>query len=580
MGKKAKAKKIRREEEKQKKVKKETHKEIAKKAPKIKVDKKKLFGGIFTLIMLALLVSVGFLIFRRAFKPTPIAEYLPAERTVALMEINTNRDHNQFSRFFHLLEKYPQYSASAFTSTIKKQFSLTGDQDILNWFGRSAGIFYLRGDDKNTISTLYFADVKDFAAAQKSLGKTVLEKYKNRDIYRTEKSFFALFLDNYIIVTSDRKSLHELIDLNEDKGDYLSNSSDYQNMDSNLPLNRAAFIYLNFELAHDAFFQKIPFFKDNGILRDYFSVFANVFNAEGFSLSANDKNFEIRSFMNSKKGKMVSGDYLQIFGDYDAKLSKFISDAALVVWGGEDLEYQIKRFVEALSNVDKSVSPVMDGLLENQVKKYFGSQISFKSDVLPLLQNEYAVSIENVNGANVYKLVLELGNSNLDAVKIHDLANAFAKHGGVFEPKIVEYKLKDGTPAREIIAEPKEIKKQEIEYHGDTIFALEAEGAWGVYYAIKNGVAIIANNVDSLKQSLDIVSGRGKNFGTLAIFDTSVAPVIDETDDIFYFNIKQLLPVLFKDKPVPAIFGIIDSVTGGKAYLKDGVMTVHFLNLR
>ena len=78
--------------------KKEPKKTTKKKQRKLKISKKQIFAGTLTLIMLTILVAVGYLLFQKAFKPRPIAKLLPADNTIAIVEINSNFDHHQLTK--------------------------------------------------------------------------------------------------------------------------------------------------------------------------------------------------------------------------------------------------------------------------------------------------------------------------------------------------------------------------------------------------------------------------------------------------------------------------------------------------
>ncbi|MBI4232331.1 hypothetical protein HY605_03805, partial [Candidatus Peregrinibacteria bacterium] len=86
-------------------------------AKKLKLNRQKLMGAALSAIMLVILVAVGYLLFQKAFKAAPIARILPAETTIATVEINTNFEHNQLIKTFAQLKNYPEYSKE---SLIKK----------------------------------------------------------------------------------------------------------------------------------------------------------------------------------------------------------------------------------------------------------------------------------------------------------------------------------------------------------------------------------------------------------------------------------------------------------------------------
>src|SRR3989338_8734967 len=102
-------------------------KDSSKKFQKVKkivkeINRKALFGGVLTIIMLVILVSVGYLLFQKAFRAQPIAKLLPEDDVILVLEINTNFDHNQLLKTFGLLKNNPQYSKEKLIEKIENQF--------------------------------------------------------------------------------------------------------------------------------------------------------------------------------------------------------------------------------------------------------------------------------------------------------------------------------------------------------------------------------------------------------------------------------------------------------------------------
>ena len=123
-------------------------KEPSKKFQKVKkivreINRKALFGGVLTTIMLVILVSVGYLLFQKAFRAQPIAKLLPEDDVIMVLEINTNLDHNQLLKTFGLLKNHPQYSKEKLIEKIENQFIVDYESDLKNWFGRAAGVVVL-----------------------------------------------------------------------------------------------------------------------------------------------------------------------------------------------------------------------------------------------------------------------------------------------------------------------------------------------------------------------------------------------------------------------------------------------------
>ncbi|MFA5820975.1 MAG: hypothetical protein WC873_02645, partial [Candidatus Gracilibacteria bacterium] len=207
--------------------------------------------------------------------------------------------------------------------------------------------------------------------------------------------------------------------------------------------------------------------------------------------------------------------------------------------------------------------------------------VDLKKDMLGLFQNEFAFAIESDEGNAFYKVLIELNDPKNDALKIQEIANNFVQIGGFFEPKVVEHKLPDGTVTKEIVANPEQIVKNESDYNGHTIYELKiGNQGWGIYYTVIDDIAVIANHVQGVKNSLDIVSAQKKSIKSSQYFAYNIDPVLKNSDEISYFNVGGLLPILFKNQSYPEAFNIIDSLSSGRNYSVNGIHSIDYLHIK
>lgn len=549
---------------------------------KQKLDRRTIFGGTFALIMLALLITVGYLIFNRAFRPAPIAQYLPVDDTIALLEININPEHNQYLKTFELLKNYPQYSEHSLTTLLDQKFKIDFKKDIQPWIGRQSGLAYLHSrQEAGRTDLLYFVEIFSDAGAQNFLRDKFLADYSGKKVYKTELPIYLIIHGNYMIFSLSEKAIYEFID-NADEGfDTLYDSSKYRKIEDNLPLSKVAFLYFDFDEMTDGFFKELPFFSEKGVSVEAMRPFLKLFEAEGIALIATDINFALESFLTLDARELSGGKYITFREKYGAQLADYILADTLAFWGGQNLEYQLGRMIEVLSGGEEGAELVFQNLLQNYAQKYFGNDVSFQDDILALFKNEFAVAIENSDNKHIYKIVLELDDPKNDALKIHQIADNFARIGGIFEPKVVEHKLEDGTVAREIVAIPEKITKNESKHRDTTIYELKmGQQDWGLYFAFINDLAIIANNIDGVKSTVDIIAGDRESLRESEFFHYNIAPVLRSSDEISYFNFQDLLPVLFGNRVIPSLLQPIASLSSGKNYFNDGIKSINYLHIR
>lgn len=549
----------------------------------IKIDKKRLFGAALAIIMLAILTAVGYLLFQRAFRPQPIAKFLPLNSTVAVLEINSNFDHNQLVKSFELLKNYPQYSKEKLIEKIENRFALNYETDLNPWLGRQIGAAVVNSQkNPEHVNLIYFAEI----LSRNNLKNFLLKQNASKNDYLgypTYKAgpYYSTVIGDYLFFSDIEQAIYEMIDYQVNDADKLYYASQYRRIDDNLPLNKIAFFYIDFNNIKDGFFKFFPFLSEQGFSSQSLLPFFKVFDSEGMAVVATADNFALQSFLSLDKEALENTGQLNFQEKYNAKLTDYISPDVTVFWGAEDLEVQLKKILALLSGGDTSTLAILDGLLKNYTGKYFGPDINFNYDILPLFAKEFAFTFEQQNGKNVYSLLMELDSVQSDSIKIHELANSFSSVGAIFKPKIVEHTLEDGTVGREIIAIPEEIKKDEIIYLDTTIYELKiGEQGWSIYYVIFDDTALISNNLDSVKNTLDIASGKASSLKTATLFKQNIEPVLNSSDELAYFNLPTFLPLVFADQKLPEFVNILGSLSSGRNYFNDGIITINYLSIK
>lgn len=548
------------------------------------INKRKILSGAFVIIMIAILLSTGYLLFQKAFKASPLAKILPADSTIAILEINTNFDHNQTSKTLNLLSKYPEYSKEKLLEKIEEKFVVDYSSDLKSWLGRQIGTAIVNSKkDEGHINTLFFAEIAnkkealDFLKRQNSSTNT----YNGYETYMINGPKYLTFLGNYLVISDADQAIYELIDEQKNGNDKLYGTADYRKINNNLPLNKEAFLYINFDQIRDSVFQYFSFLGEKGLSMENLGPFLKLFDAEGIALVAMDDNFAIQSFLSLDDDLAKNIEYMSFPAKYNANLANYVLNDTLAFFGGSNLEAQLKRILGILAGGSESSLIVFDNIINSYAQKYFGPDTNFNRDILPLFNKEFAVAIENYENGHSYKLLIELDSPQADSIKLHELASNFASIGAIFEPKIVDYTLPDGTISKEIIAIPEEIVKSESEYKKNTIFELKlGKQNWGIYYAMLDKVAVIATSSDGVKSAIDAGDREKISLRSTNIFSKHIAPVLKSSDEVSYFNIEKLLPVLFKDKNIPGFVKIIASLSSGRNYFNDGIITINYIHIK
>ena len=210
------------------------------------------------MIMVSLLITVGYLLFQKAFRAAPLAKLLPADSTVALIEINTNLEHSQVIRTTELLKDHPEYSKEKFIELIENTLSADYETDIQGWLGRQVGLaLFHSASEEGKLNQVYFAEylnkkaVNDFLIAKHA----TINEYNEVTTFRLEEGpqFFTL-IDGYLVFSSEEQAIYDIIDFSQSSEAKLYSSDKYRRVDNNLPLAKIGYIYIDFDQINDSVF--------------------------------------------------------------------------------------------------------------------------------------------------------------------------------------------------------------------------------------------------------------------------------------------------------------------------------------
>lgn len=566
--------------------------------PKKHIPPHKIFGTLLALIMVTILTVVGSMLYESAFKPNPIAKYLPADKTAAFLEINTNFDHTQIEKAKNLLAK-TEYSFDKLSEMLKEKFSTDLIKEASSWLGRQIGIAEILPDEnKNNLETIYFIETLSAQASQKTLSTLAennlskLNKVSSKgyELYsfslrypgddRTkDKKIYISFLDDYLIASESNEAINVIMTGKSNQNNKVVNDKQYQNIENAMSINRVAFIYINFKKAKDLLLQKYGVSNTSPLLAYTIHPFSDFFNSEGAVLIALDQSFEIQSFLNFDENYFQGNGDIMYIEPYQATLSNYVPDNISAFFGGKNLEKQLKRVIAVLGNNKDVNTTMLDNAVKSYMQKYFGNGVTLEDDIAPLIENEFAIYVSEKDKKNIYTIILDLKDASAGEASLQKLANNFVSYGTVFEPHVEEHTLPDGTKTKEIVATQETLIKSDSKYGSYVVHEMKTEkGDWGIYYSVAENagignagtgnVGIISTDKNSLIDSLKLAANENQNsLKKSKIFALHIQPVLSYSDEVSYFDISKFWP---NSK-------LVKSLSEGKEYSFLGIMSYYYL---
>ena len=572
------------------------------KPPKEKKPKKtlspekrqKIRGGILIAIGLFALIFIGTFLFTKIFRPQSLAELVPGEESIAVLEINVDARHSQVKQFFETMAAYPVYGSDGIKNIVDVFSPFEMNESFDEWKGRKAGIVLMKEEkdgEKNIVPVFFIetADknktikyLEDLAAAQ-SGDKLMKKPYSGHEIYSYQvgQSFIYTFLNSYLVYTGNEDTIKLLIDNRSNDRPRLSDSVNYRKVANNLAPDGLVFGYVDLHRMFDYLSSSPVFIAQKG--QDYLAMrpFIDIFKAEGISVFVEKNHFKAQVFTSLDLDKLGGENYIVYSEKYQGILLPYIKESPVFVAAGHDLTKELGRLEEIFNSGTKASSAIFYGLIEAQKEQYFGSSISLYEDIYPLLRGEYLLTVDKSFEKPEITVVLELPDSGNNALKIEKLAQAFTDTSGVFSPKIISVTLPDGTIGKEIVASPEVVTKSEENYGGKVIHALKiGDSGQAVYYTVIGEEAVFSTSVERIKTVIS-KGAEDENFTSTSMYKNIIRPVLKSADQFYFIETGVLSESLISDETsmIKPYFTPFGGMAAAKNFFTDGISTVYILEL-
>ncbi len=556
-------------------------------------SRQKIRGGLLVLIGIFALSFIGWFLFGKMFRPEYLAEMLPADSTVAIMEVNIDGQSGQVKQFYDLMKRYPVYQHDGIVKLLTLVLPVDFAKEVEPWLGRRAGIALLSTEKKGELARIYFVESRDHgltlefmrsrAMAEAGEELTVTE-YAGHKLYGYTLGhlFEFSFIKNYLVVAENQDSLKSLVD-RMTKESTLENESSYRKVANNLPQGALVSGYVNMDKLFGILSANDSFLARKGQDLVAFQPYISIFNGTGFTCFADNGKFVIQSFVSINNERLRDGKFITYSEKFRGNLMSFAPEQPVFLAAGHDMTKEINRLKEIFTGGTDTSSYVFDGLIEAQKEIYFGKDIKLEEDVYPLLGGEYLIAVESSFEDPEITLILELANRSRDVQRLEKIMSAFEQTGGFFTPKIQEVVLPDGTRGQEIVASPEKIERFEETYEDTVINDLKlGETGWHLYYSVVDDMALISTDKNTLKNTIDrVLKDIPGSFATTNFYDRIVSQLMRTADGLFVMKIGALTEImgLNEDEILKPYLLPFSNLSVGKNYFTDGISSIYNLEI-
>lgn len=543
-------------------------------------------GFLIVLLAIFCLVWAGAFLYVRLFGAKPLAKILPAEKTVAFLELNFNNTQNQ--KLADLFQDYPQFQLENLHTEFEDLtgIDLTGKAN--EWLGKKWGLAIFTPKRKDEpFRKVVFVETRNKAATLEHLQSLELDEQQgfvsdeygnNYTLYQywgTQRFKFT-FLQRYLVLAEDLVTLQEIIDQYEIQTGLVRQDENYIEIANNLPSREWGFGYVNGELAVDNLFTWPWIDRLTQLELGLMKPVLRIFPAAGLSLAVTDEALVMQNYISIQKSALKDQRYFSFAEKYQGKLLSLVEEDMDWVKGGHNLEGEFKRMLEILKEVNSVTTLTVEAALRGKLEEFLGTEISLEKDIYPLLAKEYLLTYKNQEDKGIWKFILELEDKESTWETLERIKNKFVEKSALLAPVVKEVVLADGTVGKEIVANPEQIVEED-HYVGDFhVHSLKITNQpWTVYWAFENGRLFLTNDLESLEASLSWYKLDGVEE---SVFQEAAKPVMLAADEVMIGDVKAWAAKIENEKWKKYLepFGFLRV---GKNTFEDGISTIYYLEV-
>ncbi len=543
---------------------------------------------LLVLLTLGAVLLSGFLVWLKLTRPVSVAKYLPSETTIALVELDIDGNSRQVQDFFQLFRRYPEYQKPALFKQFNEIFTLDIEKEIKPWIGRKASLALLMdaaGGKK--ITPLLFLESRDDEKA-----KIFLQRYSS-----DASDMTGMLMDHLVVLGGNKEVLRQVDGKNASSEPKLRDNPDYRKVEESLPQGNLVFAYVSFPKGKKVILETPEISQSGAEVIENFEPFLSWYQSGGAVVAPGQKHLDIQTFASVDRTRFNGQKFFTQSEKYQGALLHLADENPTFLFAGHDLANEIMQWdhlLQAKSTREyqgNAGEGMISGMLEPLKENFFGPELSLQNDVFPLLRKEYLLEIDQGLDRQSITLMVEMNDEEKDPARLKKIMDAFVSHAGIFDPRIREFTLPDGTKGREMVASDLQGTQSKSFVEDTPVITLSFENIeWNIHYALSGKIVIISTDrlkvLDAIRRNREPRSFFGstpkiRSLGTSTLYRQNFEPILRSADEVFHAKISPATGLLGLDKN-PIVKAWLDpflSLTVTNNFFDDGVASWYILNV-
>lgn len=547
---------------------------------------RKTIGFLLIIVGIVVIIAMGILVLYKMLSAPRIASLLPADQTVALIEVDTNFLNGEFAQLRELTAGYESYSAQNMVDTLFNEFHIDFEKDLKPWLGSKMGVALIANSQRNhDVSEVFFIEYTDQQKAREFMDlfkmthhEEAIEESDHHGTtiyhYKLSNNLNFFFTQHYLVISDTRQYLQSIINVMTGEQASLQTVNQYEQIANNLGNGYLAFGFINLENGLDFIREKPKYNQLFGSELSMYMPLLKIYSAAGMLVSTYKEGLKINTYTTVSKNQIDNQSYFTYQNKYQGKLLKYIPENAFATFAGHNVASQLERFEQLLQETNSASRLRFKGELNKLVTKITGSDLNYENTIAPLLKNEYLFSVnQSITNPN-YLFVVEIPNKKAVEKIKNQIDTAFNNMTARANPVTQKVTLEDGTQAEEIIINFESTKKNEEDINGTIIYSFSSEeGGKSIHYVYTDAALFISTNKALLASMLNT---KNEQYTPSKIQQT----ILRSSDEIAIIKLKNIWSAI-KFLPSPLVNYLVpfENITYGKEYFDNGIVGEYYLHI-
>ncbi len=430
---------------------------------------KRLAGVFIVVIALLVIVVFGKYYFEKTVNREKLAGYLPADRTVAILEFNLSSEREDAQELLQLALKNPVISQS----TEILESIIPNKSDFNKWYSNRGGIAVLSSANEQDFKPVVFLGKSNQDSAADWISSLALkpendlimdEQFYGQKLisYQSGQNIQILWTDDFLIFSEQREPLEAIAQTLAGNKNSLRTMPVYNQIASALPEQNLGFIYLNRSKLLEVLNKNQEFLAGRLAIFKLYFPFLNIFSEEGMAIQLKH---------DAKQNPILTAEHLSLFNAananqpltkdieyfYDGKLEKILPGDISFYAGGSNLLDQKNRLQSYLQSSAGANGIIFEGLinaLEDNLSNP-GANANIEDNLFSSLKENYLFYMDSKKDEMPrFGLIVESDKPENDILKLKKAVTVFGpKFAAPYLAKSTPMTLPDGTRGTELTAE-------------------------------------------------------------------------------------------------------------------------------